>query len=236
MLRAFSIPIAFTLCACSGSHSPPPDSGHEATPRAVAIARREVVVRGVTIVYRSAGANTAPCVLLLHGAKYSSKTWEELGTLALLATNGYRAIAIDLPGFGESQSAEFDAERFVLELCDSLSIVKCALISPSMSGRFAFPFVVLHSERVAAFIPIAPVGVEEFSAKLAALAVPTLVVWGANDAVIAPVQADTLTKAIPHAEKSVIADADHACYLAQPKEFHTRLLAFLMRAFASTKH
>lgn len=157
MLRESSLSIAFT--ACSGSHCPPPAAVAAAAPRALAIARREIVVHGTTIVYRSAGASSAPRVLLLHGAEYSSKSWEELGTLALLAANGYRAIAIDLPGFGESQAAEIDAECFLLELCEALSIAKCALTSPSMSGRLAFLFVPLHSERVGAFIPIAPVGV-----------------------------------------------------------------------------
>ena len=37
-------------------------------------------------------------VVLLHGQAFSSKTWEELGTLALLATNGFQALAMDLPG------------------------------------------------------------------------------------------------------------------------------------------
>lgn len=39
-----------------------------------------------------------PDVLLLHGQAFTSKTWEALGTLALLAGEGYRAVAIDLPG------------------------------------------------------------------------------------------------------------------------------------------
>ncbi len=235
MLRESTLSIALALSACGGSHSPPAAAVQEAAPRAVAIAKRGIAVHGTTIVYRTAGADRAPCVLMLHGAKYSSKTWEELGTIALLAANGYRAIAVDLPGFGESQAADVDAERFVLELCDALSIAKCALISPSMSGRFAFPFVALHSERVAAFIPIAPVGVVESSSRLASLATPTLVVWGANDDVIAPAQADMLTSAILRSEKFVIADADHACYLAQPRAFHTRLLAFLGQAFGSKR-
>lgn len=36
--------------------------------------------------------------MLLHGQAFTSKTWEELGTLGLLATNGYHALALDLPG------------------------------------------------------------------------------------------------------------------------------------------
>lgn len=37
-------------------------------------------------------------VVLLHGQAFTSKTWEELGTMALLAANGYQALAMDLPG------------------------------------------------------------------------------------------------------------------------------------------
>ncbi|XP_035750558.1 protein ABHD14A-like, partial [Egretta garzetta] len=39
-----------------------------------------------------------PDVLFLHGQAFTSRTWEALGTLALLAGEGYRAVAIDLPG------------------------------------------------------------------------------------------------------------------------------------------
>lgn len=37
-------------------------------------------------------------MVLLHGQAFTSKTWEELGTLSLLASNGYQALALDLPG------------------------------------------------------------------------------------------------------------------------------------------
>ncbi|CAM9847682.1 unnamed protein product, partial [Ectocarpus sp. 13 AM-2016] len=36
-------------------------------------------------------------VLLLHGAKFSAQTWQDLGTLSLLATNGFRVAAVNLP-------------------------------------------------------------------------------------------------------------------------------------------
>lgn len=39
-------------------------------------------------------------MVLLHGQAFTSKTWEELGTMAILAVNGYQALAMDLPGRG----------------------------------------------------------------------------------------------------------------------------------------
>ncbi|XP_072731698.1 putative protein-lysine deacylase ABHD14B isoform X3 [Ciconia boyciana] len=60
-----------------------------------------LTVEGQTLFYRQAEpAQQAPklTVLLLHGIRFSSDTWLQLRTLAMLAENGYRAVAIDLPG------------------------------------------------------------------------------------------------------------------------------------------
>jgi len=34
----------------------------------------------------------------MHGANYSSQTWEDMKTLQLVAATGYRAVAVDIPG------------------------------------------------------------------------------------------------------------------------------------------
>nr|XP_045242106.1 protein ABHD14A isoform X5 [Macaca fascicularis] len=56
-------------------------------------------------------------VVLLHGKAFNSHTWEQLGTLQLLSQRGYRAVALDLPGFGNSapsKEASTEAGRAAL--------------------------------------------------------------------------------------------------------------------------
>ena len=74
--------------------------------------------------YRQAGEETAPAVLLLHGYPESSYMWHR--ALPALADAGWRALAPDLPGYGDSEptaaaSGSWEAhvqalERFVDEL------------------------------------------------------------------------------------------------------------------------
>ena len=59
-----------------------------------------VAVDGQSLFYREARPQQAPRlnVLLLHGIRFSSDTWLQLRTLAVLADAGHRAVAVDLPG------------------------------------------------------------------------------------------------------------------------------------------
>jgi len=52
------------------------------------------------LAYRSAGAASAPVALLVHGVPESSYMWRSV--LPALADAGWRGVAPDLPGFGDS--------------------------------------------------------------------------------------------------------------------------------------
>lgn len=101
-------------------------------------------------------------LLLLHGKSFSSKTWLDLKTIGLFTAAGFRTIAVDLPGFGNSEklppSMENKKSEFLLHLITELKILKPVIVSPSFSGYYTLPMLVENWKLFSGFIPVAPVG------------------------------------------------------------------------------
>lgn len=166
-------------------------------------------------------------VLLLHGQRFTSETWRELGTLDLLIRQGYRVVALDLPGYGASEPSELAPEELLAALVPLLFERAVVVVSPSMSGRFSMPLVARRPSYVAGFVPVAPGAIEANLGSLRGSKVPTLIVWGEKDTIISPKQAEVLARALPASRKVILPGASHPCYLDKPIEFHRELLQFL---------
>jgi pimeloyl-ACP methyl ester carboxylesterase len=201
----------------------------EAERTAIVVTPFDVNVDGQSIHGRAAGPKTGAAVLLLHGAAFDSGTWEELGTLAVLAGAGFRAVAVDLPGFGGSKPAHSDPDHFLEALVPVLGLERPVIVSPSMSGRFSFPYLLAHPDRVAGFVPVAPVGAVEYAKRLHESPVPALVVWGERDSTFPISQAQPLADAFADARVLVLPGARHPAYLDQPDVFHRELVEFVKR-------
>jgi abhydrolase domain-containing protein 14 len=228
--NARAMATALALLAVVGRALAPASAGaKEAEITAPAVAPFDLEIEGQTIHGLSAGDETGPPVLLLHGAAFDSDTWKRLGTLGVLAEAGFRAVAVDLPGFGGSKAARIDPGRFLEALLLALAMDRPVVVSPSMSGRFSFPFLLAHPDRVAGFVPVAPVGAVEYAARLRGSPVPALVVWGERDAVFPTAQARPLADAFAEARVLVLPGARHPAYLDQPELFHRELVDFAKR-------
>ena len=233
MRRAASaLALAAALAACNGQSEEKPAGPVVLTPASTTPASGAIVARDVDfhrkrLHLRTAGPEDGPAVLLLHGQKFDSSTWESLGTLAVLAQNGMRAIAIDAPGYGKSEAIELDPNTFLEELIPALGISRPVIVAPSMGGIVALPYVVAHPEAVAGFVPVAPAGLETWLPRLQGSTVPTLIVWGSEDTIFPVEHADELAAALKNGRKLILQGAPHPAYLERPAEFHEALVTFV---------
>ncbi len=175
----------------------------------------------------AAGEKKDPAVILLHGMKFQAATWQELGTLKILADAGMRALALDMPGFGKSPACATDPDELLLRFVEQETSGRPVLLGPSMGGRTALEFAVNHPDTLSALILVGAVGVEENRDRLADIKVPTLLIWGSEDQISPVADSEVLLAAVAGAERVIIAGAPHPCYLDQPEIFHGAVRDFL---------
>jgi abhydrolase domain-containing protein 14 len=176
--------------------------------------------------YLQAGSPKGLPILLLHGGRFRAETWRKTGTLKALSAAGYHVIAVDLPGFGQTPKKKTKPEKWLGKLIDALHLDRPVVVSPSMSGRFAMPFVVTHSDRLRGFVAVAPVSIKQHEKELAGIDVPLLAIWGEKDKVVPLSHADLLLKHVPHSHKVVVPQAGHALYMDDAETFHKELIRF----------
>ncbi|XP_053455760.1 putative protein-lysine deacylase ABHD14B isoform X2 [Nycticebus coucang] len=195
-----------------------------------------IQVQGQSLFFREARPGSGQArfsVLLLHGNRFSSKTWQNLGTLHRLAQAGYRAVAIDLPGLGCSKKAAAPAPigelvpgSFLAAVVDSLELGPPVVISPSLSGMYSLPFLTAPGSQLRGYVPVAPICTDKINAAdYAIVKTPVLIVYGDQD----PMGQTSFEhlKQLPNHRVLIMKGAGHSCYLDKPEEWHAGLLDFL---------
>lgn len=191
------------------------------------ISSQTVTLGGGRVHGLTAGKETGRQVLLLHGASFQAETWRQIGTLDALAADGYRAHAVDLPGFGKSQPSSLTPVDWLASLMGALDLAQPVIVTPSMSGRYALAVATEHPEKVGGLVAVAPIGIDHFKNALGRISAPVLAVWGEHDKTVPLEQADMLVEAVPRSRKVVIPGGSHAPYMSDPAAFHKALLHFL---------
>ncbi|CAD6197175.1 unnamed protein product [Caenorhabditis auriculariae] len=168
---------------------------------------------------RPPGAHYAKAaVVFLHGQSFSSATWLENNILRTFAALGYRAVAPDLPGSGQTRGRALRQEEkssFLVDFIGTLGIKQVLVVCASMSAQYVLPL--LSTERLTCVVAVAPSNTHEVT-EPTTCTTPVLVVWGDRDTSLGPTAAANLRR-LPHARLQKIPDAGHACYLHNPTFF-----------------
>jgi len=112
-----------------------------------------IEANGLTHFIRDSGDEAAPAVILLHGFPDSSSVWNLL--TPLLVEKGFRVIAPDLRGFGETDMAarveEYDlrkgAARDVIAIMDALKIERAHLVGHDFGAALAWSLAAEYPTR-----------------------------------------------------------------------------------------
>jgi pimeloyl-ACP methyl ester carboxylesterase len=113
---------------------------------------------GFTLAYddiRPAGGETGTIVLVHGFAANRAETWRRLGWLGAFERKGWRAVALDLRGHGDSDKphdpdayARADMAADVIALMDHLDLPHADLMGYSMGAHLAMGLALSHPRRV----------------------------------------------------------------------------------------
>src|SRR6476620_5881781 len=113
-----------------------------------------VSVDGLKLRYIEAGSG--PSVLFLHGASLGSSADVFLRNLGPFAKAGFRALALDLPGFGLSAIPEEQSvpqqRNAIPKFIDAMKLGKTALMAHSRSGGFAMDLALADPSKYSAVV------------------------------------------------------------------------------------
>ncbi len=120
------------------------------------INEKMIIIDGLEICCYSSG-DSGEQILLLHGAGFDSALLSFREVIEILGQN-YRVMAIDLPGYGKSASADNYSIPFyadiVAKLIPQISAEPLIVVGLSMGGGIALKTAIDHPQLVKAVIPI----------------------------------------------------------------------------------
>jgi pimeloyl-ACP methyl ester carboxylesterase len=117
--------------------------------------KKTLELNGQKISYLDEGSKNDPAVLLIHGVPESSMLWKHL--IPEISSLGFRAVAPDLPGFG--QSDRFNSEciwqnylHFIDEFKKALGMDTVHLVVHDWGGLIGLRWACDHPEKVESLI------------------------------------------------------------------------------------
>src|SRR5216117_3353980 len=127
---------------------------------------RTITVEGLRtrVLVEDGGTDREP-IVLIHGVGGWAENWRPV--MADLASTGRQVLALDLPGFGQSERPQrvryFGPDeafypRFVIAAMDALGIERAHIVGNSMGGAVAYMTAVTAPARTRSLVLVAPGG------------------------------------------------------------------------------
>lgn len=120
---------------------------------------------GIGLHYETAGNSENPPFLFLHGLTGNCEGYTDI--IEVLKVH-YHCIALDLPGHGQSDTADFPYSisfytRVLETFVTMLSLERFLLCGHSMGGQISIRYTHQHPEQVLSLVLLAPAGFETFT-------------------------------------------------------------------------
>lgn len=163
-LSAFAVCVLAVVGIAAWVHAGPPSevsAAYLGVERNLAeLELRTVDIPGFQVAYLEGG--TGEPLLLIHGMGANKDEWNRV---ASHLTSRHRVIAMDLPGFGDSDKPDDgryytpDQVRYLSGFIEALGLEKVHLGGNSMGGRIAAAYAAEHPDKVESLWLLAPSGV-----------------------------------------------------------------------------
>ena len=235
-LGALAVALLAALVGCGGGSEDRPPAKNTTTLQTGGVQVNAIVrppQQSVT------GSDQLVTVLFLHGQSYTSRIWDDKKIMDPVVQAGWRAVAVDLPGYGDTPERPDGGAKPISDGAWLRGLIgklggpgSVVVVSPSMSGRYSLSYLEeFPKDELLGFVPVAPVGIDDFARPKTAAPIRTMAIWGSEDPSYTPKRADHLIEQMRapdgEAQTQVIEGASHACYEDEPAEFTAILLGFL---------
>ena len=110
------------------------------------------------------GRGEADTVVLLHGGGPGASSWSNFGRNMPVIAKRFRAVMMDLPGYGQSAARPVTGHFFTVAadalagLLDELGIAKAHIIGNSLGGGSALRFALRYPDRASRLVLMGPGG------------------------------------------------------------------------------
>ncbi|MDX1616672.1 MAG: alpha/beta hydrolase, partial [Candidatus Promineifilaceae bacterium] len=180
---------------------------------------------------REAGPDDGPLVLGVHGWSQRNgwHTWAPL--LAPLGEAGFRAVSVDMPGWGQSEPwssgriSPSEGAAVVLAILSSLQRDRVAIMGKSWGGGVALEAALEHESAVVGLILSAPAFGDE--SRLAQIQQPVLLVWAEDDPVIPFDRSHSMLRELPNAKLVSYPSGGHSAGPNNADNFAAKAASFL---------